>query len=197
MGRSSKAVAARHHDDLIEAASRLFRQHGTESVSLPTLMGEIGLKQGGFYKHFESKDALATAAVINAFKEHIERVGAYATRHPDDLARAKEEFLDFCLSTDHRDNPGTGCPSALAMSVARSDPDSASRGAFVDGVQQLAGEMAAQLEDDPESELEDSQLAEVLADLALSAGALMLARATAGYPLSDTILAAARRRLAR
>jgi TetR/AcrR family transcriptional repressor of nem operon len=195
MGRSSKVVAERHHNDLIEAASRLFREHGTESVSLPTLMGEIGLKQGGFYKHFESKDALATAAVVNAFQEHIERVGAYAARHPDDLARAKEEFLEFCLSAEHRDNPGTGCPSALAMSVARSDRDSATRGAFVDGVQQLVQEMAVQLED-PESEVDDAQLDEVLADLAMSAGALMLARATAGYPLSDTILAAARRRLA-
>jgi hypothetical protein len=42
MSRASKAAAARQHEELIGAASRLFRERGAGSVSVPDVMAELG-----------------------------------------------------------------------------------------------------------------------------------------------------------
>ena len=75
MVRASRAEAAAHHEELVAAASRLFRDRGAEAVSVPDVMGAIGLTRGGFYKHFESKEALvANAALMPLFEEMRQRV---------------------------------------------------------------------------------------------------------------------------
>ncbi|WP_428996854.1 TetR/AcrR family transcriptional regulator, partial [Pseudomonas aeruginosa] len=43
----------------MQSATELFRQHGVYEVSLAKIMGEIGMTPGGFYKYFDSKEALA------------------------------------------------------------------------------------------------------------------------------------------
>ena len=52
---------------LVEAARR-FREEGIDAVGVANLMGGIGLTQGGFYNHFQSKDALAREAMTNALE---------------------------------------------------------------------------------------------------------------------------------
>ena len=56
----SKAVHTR--DRIIEQAAQLFNQQGFAGVSLSALMAATGLKKGGIYNHFASKDELAIAA---------------------------------------------------------------------------------------------------------------------------------------
>src|ERR1700761_9102145 len=119
MSRASKAAAARHHEELIEAASRLFRARGAGSVSVPDVMAEIGLSRGGFYKHFDSKEALVAAAIDAAFAQHVRRVQEIAGQQADDPGPTRAAFLDFCLSPENRDGPATGCPSPFAADVAR------------------------------------------------------------------------------
>ncbi len=143
MGRASRAEAERHHGEVVKAAARLFRQRDLGAVSLPDVMSEVGLTRGGFYKHFESKDSLVAAAVDAAFAEHLGRIEGMSDRHPDDPASARREFIDFCLSSVHRDDPGTGCPSALASGISRSDPGSAPRTAYIDGVRNLLDELVS------------------------------------------------------
>jgi TetR/AcrR family transcriptional repressor of nem operon len=189
--RSSRADTARHHEAIIDAASRLIRERGVESVTLPEVMGEIGLTKGGFYKHFESKEALVVTAIQACWSEELNRLAQFATEHPDDPAARRSAFLDWYLSAEHRDDPGTGCPSVLAGAVARSEPDSALRTAYIAGIYQLlALNGADNLGTDP-----DEWQIHVLGEMATLGGALMMARATAGDPLSDTILTAVRRHL--
>src|ERR1700744_4891796 len=122
MSRASRADAARHHQELIEAASRLFRERGADAVSVPDIMAEIGLSRGGFYKHFESKEALVAAAMDAAYDQHVERLGRCADEQSRDPEKTRAAFLDYCLSTENRDGPGTGCPSPFVADVARSGP---------------------------------------------------------------------------
>lgn len=195
MGRSSRAVAQRHREELVRAAARLFREQDLGSVSVPDVMGEIGLTRGGFYRHFDSKEALVAAAVEATFNEHLARIEGMADEHSGDPSATRQAFVEFCLSPAHRDDPGTGCPSALASGIARSDPDSASRSAFITGMRTLIDELVARIgERDADV---DAQQDRILSDLAMLVGALTLARATAGDPISDVILDAVRGRLSR
>ncbi len=193
MSRASRADAARHHQELIEAASRLFRERGAESVSVPDVMAEIGLSRGGFYKHFESKEALVGAAIDATFDQHVGRLSQFADEQSGDREQTRAAFLDYCLSTENRDGPGTGCPSPFVVDVARSEPGDCSRAALLRGTYALLDELrekAARENLDPVAHEEA-----LLADLATTVGAILLARATAGDPLSDDILTAARHRL--
>jgi TetR/AcrR family transcriptional repressor of nem operon len=189
--RSSRADTARHHEELIGAASRLFRERGLDSVSVPDVMGEVGLTRGGFYKHFESKEALVATAIEAAYEAQLERLAGYFAEHPDDPVAARKAFLDFYLSPAHRDDPGGGCPTVLANAIAQCDEGSAPKQAFMDGVHKmLAAHGAGEVGADP-----DERQTEILAELSTMVGAIMMARATEGDPVSDAILIAARRRL--
>ncbi|HZZ45253.1 MAG TPA: TetR/AcrR family transcriptional regulator [Pseudonocardia sp.] len=194
MPRASRADAARHHDEVIKAASRLFRERGVASVSVPDVMGEVGLTKGGFYKHFESKDDLVAAAVEAAFGEHFERLEGMSDRSGRDRDETRRAFVDFCLSSAHRDDPANGCPSALASAMAHADPGGPSRAAFIEGTRTLLRELAEKAGGDGVDR--HSQEERILGDLATVVGGLLLARATAGDPISDAFLSAARRRLA-
>lgn len=193
MPRSSRADAARHHEQLIEAASRLFRERGVESVSVPEVMAEIGLTRGGFYKHFESKEALVAAAVEAAFDEHIARLVGFSEQNAGDGAATRAAFVEFCLSAAHRDDPARGCPSSLATAMAQAASDAAPRAAFTQGMWTLLDELAERA-GGGETQTDD-QRERILADLAMLVGAVVLARATANDPISDLILTAARNQL--
>jgi AcrR family transcriptional regulator len=50
------------------------RERGIDGIGVGDIMKEAGLSVGGFYKHFESRDALVTPAFVMALQdiEHIE-----------------------------------------------------------------------------------------------------------------------------
>jgi TetR/AcrR family transcriptional regulator, transcriptional repressor for nem operon len=192
VGRVSKAEADRHHEDLVRAASRLFRERDVGAVSLPDVMSEIGLTRGGFYKHFESKDALVAAAVDSTFSEHVERIVGMSALHDADPNLTRLEFIEFCLSPTHRDDPGSGCPSALASGVSRCEPGSGARGAFIKGMHTLMDELLGRMGNGADV---GANRERILGDLSTLVGALLLSRATVGDPISDEILLAAHRRL--
>lgn len=68
MGRSSKEQAEQNRILIIEKASELFRARGIDDVSVSDVMKSAGLTIGGFYKHFNSKEALAEEAARLAFE---------------------------------------------------------------------------------------------------------------------------------
>jgi TetR/AcrR family transcriptional repressor of nem operon len=67
MGRSSSEQALQNRTKIVEGASRLFREHGVESVSVAQIMASVGMTTGDFYKHFETKDALVQEACALSF----------------------------------------------------------------------------------------------------------------------------------
>jgi TetR/AcrR family transcriptional repressor of nem operon len=194
MGRVSQAQAAENRDRIVATAARLFRERGIAGVSVADVTAEAGLTHGGFYKHFTSKDALVAEAVTRAFADQAAAVGATAATggQADTLpttgpaaAGRPQKLIDAYLSAAHRDDPGGGCPSAgFGGDVAHAAGGDATRWAYAKGVEGFARHLGGGGEPD-------------LAALSTMVGALILSRATAGTPLSDRILAAARESLDR
>ena len=117
--RHSKAEKAKTHERIVAVASKRFREEGLAGIGIADLMEDAGLTVGGFYKHFNSRDALVAEAVGSALELWKRQVDAAALGGPP---VAYESLVDEYLSEAHRNHPGTGCPvSALAGDLARSD----------------------------------------------------------------------------
>jgi TetR/AcrR family transcriptional repressor of nem operon len=122
--RRSREEAARTRRTAVEAASRLFRERGIEAVGVSEVMASLGMTDGGFYRHFESKEALAAEACAAAFAE---------SGLAGESSRSAEAMLRGYLSEAHRDAPGAGCPlPALASDMARQP--AAVRQTYTEGV---------------------------------------------------------------
>ncbi|WP_423195267.1 MULTISPECIES: TetR/AcrR family transcriptional regulator [unclassified Cupriavidus] len=191
MPRVSKAEAEKNRAIIEQVSARLFREQGFHGISVADLMSAAGLTHGGFYGHFESKDALAAIACERAFEESVERWRKRVDAAPD-RAAALESLLDGYLSTRSRNAVGAGCPiAALATDVSREPDDKPVHEAFVAGLTaQLAVLESVQPGDDPAA-----RRVEALAQMSLLVGAMVLARATRGSALSTEVLAAARAHL--
>ncbi|MEO1592159.1 MAG: TetR/AcrR family transcriptional regulator [Cyanobacteria bacterium J06632_22] len=94
----SKAERTRAH--IVENAAAVFNQRGYAGASMADLMAATGLKKGGLYNHFRSKDELALAAFDYAIEQMQQRFrGAIAhRRHATDrliaMLRVYEHMLD-------------------------------------------------------------------------------------------------------
>jgi TetR/AcrR family transcriptional repressor of nem operon len=54
--------------EIIHRAARIFNQKGYDGAALSDLMRATGLEKGGIYRHFDSKQELATEAFDHAWK---------------------------------------------------------------------------------------------------------------------------------
>jgi TetR/AcrR family transcriptional regulator, transcriptional repressor for nem operon len=185
MGRVSRAQAQEHRDQVVTAAARLFRERGARNVSVADIMAAAGLTHGGFYRHFESKEALLTEATREAFQQMSAFLDGYDQRHPGDHQTARTELIEYYLSPEHRKDTGGGCPTAgLGPDMSREEPDSPARPPYAEGVEAFA----KWLTDDSAGGPDTPDIATVCTLV----GALILARATEGSDVSDRILDAAR-----
>jgi TetR/AcrR family transcriptional repressor of nem operon len=117
--RHSKAEKAKTHQRIVAIASKRFREEGLTGIGIADVMKDAGLTVGGFYKHFNSRDALVAEAVGSALELWKRQVDAAAKGGPP---VTYESLVDEYLSEAHRNHPGTGCPvGALAGDLARSD----------------------------------------------------------------------------
>jgi TetR/AcrR family transcriptional repressor of nem operon len=62
----SKETSAKHRDELLKAASRLFRERGFDKVGIAEIAATAGLTHGAFYTHFESKETLCAEVIAHA-----------------------------------------------------------------------------------------------------------------------------------
>lgn len=196
----SKAQAAENRAGIVDAAARLYREHGLAGVGVADITRDAGLTHGGLYRHFESKDALAREACLRAFDWTITPLEALdAPRADAGPEQLLQSLVDSYLSTTHRDHPGNGCPAAaLAVDAARAGPEMSA--VFAQGVEQniqrfARALMPANARDQRPATPEER--ARTIAMLSSMVGALVLARATAaGNPaLSEEILTTLRTQL--
>ena len=179
--RASRAQAAENRQNVIESASRLFRQHGFDGIGLKDLMREAGLTQGGFYKQFASKDDLIAHAAGRALDAAGTRWQTSSTGSADPL----KALVDFYLSLAHRDQPSEGCPVvALGGDVARKGPEVKAQ--FEAGIRGHQSQLSALL-----GQEEDR----ALAMLSTMVGAMVLSRAVQDETLSQRVLEVARESL--
>ncbi|MET9101789.1 TetR family transcriptional regulator [Streptomyces antibioticus] len=188
MARVSQAQAQENRRRVVDTASRLFREQGT-GVSVADLMKAAGLTHGAFYKQFASKEALVDEATAHAFADLARRHTAGLEQYSGQRDAAQRALIDAYLSTEHRDDAADGCPVAgLATDVAREPEDREARRVYAEGVAAFAAFLAP--DGATEADAEDAA-GDGLTRLSTLVGALILARATQGSPLSEELLAAA------
>jgi TetR/AcrR family transcriptional regulator, transcriptional repressor for nem operon len=191
MPRVSKQQSDQNRVAITEVSGRLFRERGLDGVSVADLMAAVGLTHGGFYGHFESKDALAAEACSRAFAVSAQRWEKRVSEARDN-GDARAAIIENFLSTKSRNTPGQACPTAaLAVDVGRQNIEAPIRAAFAEGLEDLLRILQTLQPSGGASEARRK----ALADLATLVGAQILARATSQGGLSEEILSAARARL--
>jgi AcrR family transcriptional regulator len=172
---------------ILRAAARAIRRHGYEGVGVADVMKEAGLTHGGFYAHFESRDALLAAAAEQTSAESNEALSrALARAKPgEELMTLVDTYLDDRHVTAAEQ--GLGCALAAAgTEVPRQGPGV--RRAVSRRIKELVGLLERQFPDWGKPAAHEKAMAIV----AQMVGALMLARATDDPRLSKAIRKAAR-----
>jgi TetR/AcrR family transcriptional repressor of nem operon len=189
--RVSREQAEANHQAIEDAASRLFRERGLDAVSVAEVMADAGLTHGGFYAHFPSKDALAAGACASAFAFAAGKWRRRIESAPTPAA-ARDAIAEGYLRERHCDPSAASCPTAtLATDVARAPADHPIHAAYVAGVREQIETLAALgTSGNPARDRSAACM-----QLATMMGALLLARATHGDPLSDEIIRSARAHL--
>jgi TetR/AcrR family transcriptional repressor of nem operon len=178
----SREQVALNRERIVETAARLFREKGYDGIGVADLMKGAGLTHGGFYGHFESKEALLAEACGKALEGSVERWKRIADKSPE---TALQKIAANYLSTEHRDHPGHGCPvTALGADVARLGAPA--RKALTDGARGQMDILAGLI---PGQDAADSRR-KALAAYAGMVGALVLARAVDDQALSEEVMQA-------
>ena len=181
--RRSREEAAATRQRIVDTASHEFRENGIAGTGLSELMGAAGLTQGGFYKHFESKDQLVAEAIERSFDQVTGDFWAASIKgkSPDAAFRA---IVDGYLSAKHRDHSAEGCPlSALGTELRRSGEQIAE--VATEGMKQMIELIAEQLEAGVSPEQAKKRATAVLSAMV---GGMVLARLANNVRLSGTIL---------
>jgi TetR/AcrR family transcriptional regulator, transcriptional repressor for nem operon len=100
------------HGRIIEAASRDLRRAGFERVNVAAVMKAAGLTHGGFYAHFDSRDALLSEAMVRASEDAAESIKTRIKSLEDVGISPFRAFVEAYLSAAHVDNCESGCPVA-------------------------------------------------------------------------------------
>ncbi len=173
---------------IVEEASYGLRQSGADGMSVADLMKLVGLTHGGFYAHFESREAL----VIEAFASAMDRT----VSHWRNLIKgipAEDRFdaiVNAYLRPGHRDDRAHGCVlPALATDIARSGQKA--RRTFAVKLDEMIDVIAGML---PGRSRKDARQIATAA-LATMMGSIALARAAGDSKLSDDILGAGKQAL--
>ena len=99
-------------------AACAFREHGGDISGIGTVMKKVGLKKGGFYRHFKSKDDLFVEAVARALDETGRGMVEVAKSAPE--GQALRAIIERYLSVGHANSAGSGCVrAALGPELAR------------------------------------------------------------------------------
>lgn len=186
MSTSAKASKREQsHHRIVEAASRSVRRHGYAGVGVAEVMKEAGLTHGGFYAHFDSREALLVEAIEHAGAISSAMLDERIAERTRETGNALQALIELYLSDEHLAHPERGCVvSALASEMPRQEQ--AVRVASAQRVDRLVRRIALALPDGAEP-----ALAGVLAGALV--GNLQLARIHGDNAEGRAALASARR----
>lgn len=141
-------------------------------------MADSGLTNGAFYAHFDSKDDLVATVVS---EELAGQLAAFDALEPG--RAGTEAFIREYLSPEHRDQRGSGCPSAALLDeIVRCEGQT--REAYTHGVSEIVNAVAARLDPADRSAAQGR----AIGLFTLLVGSLQLARAVTDPDLSDEVL---------
>src|SRR6266516_6611326 len=183
--RYSKQHKQETHARIVKKASVRLREKGAHGIGVADLMKEAGLTHGGFYAHFDSREALVIEAFAYAMDRSTERWRKVAEQTAPDKRLAT--IVDNYLTPVHRDDPGHGCAvPTLGAEIARESPKT--RKAFAAKLEQMIDMLAAQIPELPRK----AARKQAMAVIATLMGTLVLARVAGNGEFSEEILGAGR-----
>lgn len=178
MARYGSEHKAATRQRIVANAGRRFKQDGIDGSGIATLMADSGLTNGAFYAHFDSKDDLVATVVS---EELAGQLAAFDALEPG--RAGTEAFIREYLSPEHRDQRGSGCPSAALLDeIVRCEGQT--REAYTRGVSGIVNAVATLLEPDDPS----AARGRAIGLFTLLVGSLQLARAVTDPDLSDEVL---------
>jgi TetR/AcrR family transcriptional repressor of nem operon len=183
--RYSREHKLETHARIVKRASVRLREKGAHGIGVADLMKDAGLTHGGFYAHFDSREALVIEAFAHAMDRATERWRKTAETTPPD--RRLATIVDGYLSTAHRDDPGHGCAvPTLAAEIARESPKT--RKAFAAKLEEMIDMLAEQV---PAASPKAARK-QAMSVIATMMGTLVMARVAGSGEFSEEILAAGR-----
>jgi TetR/AcrR family transcriptional repressor of nem operon len=171
--RVSREKMADNRVQLINAASRLFRERGFDAVTVADVANAAGLTHGAFYGYFDSKEDLIARAME----------AALATPPIDPKATTLADVAVSYLSAKHRESSAYGCVyAAVAGEAIRSTDDT--RHVMTEGLMR----QLAKLEPLSPGRTANDRRRSAITGLSAMVGALMLSRVVDDPTLSDELL---------
>jgi len=167
---------------ILRAAGRVFRRDGYHAAGVDKVMEEAGLTAGGFYAHFESKEALLAEMLALTAAE----AGALRDKDIEGVADRAwvEAFIERYLRPSHLTKTEDGCPlPALISEVARTG------GPVKASFEAIIRDLAARLRSQAGEALTEDR---ALAIIAVCIGGLGVARSVQDQAFAERILAACR-----
>ncbi|UGA46233.1 TetR/AcrR family transcriptional regulator [Bradyrhizobium quebecense] len=183
--RYSKEHKQETHARIVKKAATRLREKGAHGIGVADLMKDAGLTHGGFYAHFDSREAL----VIEAFNYAMDRANERWRRVTAEVPPEKRlaTIVDGYLSAVHRDDPGQGCAvPALGAEIARESLKT--RKAFALKLDQMIDMITDQIQDVPRK----TARKQAMATLATMLGTIVMSRIAGNGEMSDEILSAGR-----
>ncbi|HKW84211.1 MAG TPA: TetR/AcrR family transcriptional regulator [Burkholderiaceae bacterium] len=104
------------HQRIVDAASRALRRSGYAGTGVADIMKEAGLTHGGFYAHFESRDALLAEAVAKAGRDNAAWFEQRSAARADSGASALRVVIESYLRPEHLAGVETGCVVSAVLS---------------------------------------------------------------------------------
>ncbi len=179
--RYSREHKLETHARIVKRASVRLREKGAHGIGVADLMKDAGLTHGGFYAHFDSREALVIEAFTHAMDRSTERWRKLAEQTPPEQRIAA--IVDSYLTPMHRDDPGHGCAiPTLGAEIARESPRT--RKAFAAKLEQMIDAIAAQIPDLPRK----AARKQATAAIATMMGTLVMARVAGNGEFSEEIL---------
>jgi AcrR family transcriptional regulator len=188
MRRTAPTRKEETHDRIVAAASRAIRRSGYANTAVADVMKDAGLTHGGFYAHFESRDAMLAEAADRAGAETLKMVERLAAEVPQEQLLLA--MLGAYLSKEHVQNVENGCATAaLCSEIPRQAPEV--RHAATRRIKEMIDLVARQSPDWGHEVAHEKALVTV----ATMVGALVLSRAVDDERLSDALREAALKNL--
>jgi TetR/AcrR family transcriptional regulator, transcriptional repressor for nem operon len=183
--RYSREHKLETHARIVKKASVRLREKGAHGIGVADLMKEAGLTHGGFYAHFDSREALLIEAFAYAMDRGRENWRKLAEQAPPEKRLAT--IVASYLTPLHRDDPGHGCAiPTLGAEIARES--SKTRKAFAAKLEQMIDMLADQIPELPRKAARKQAMAAV----GTMMGTIVLARIAGSGEFSDEILGAGR-----
>lgn len=110
------------HARIVDVAAKAIRRAGYRGVGVADIMKEAGLTHGGFYAHFESRDALVVEAMARAGQENIESLTQVIEQRMKKGVTRFTALVEIYLHEAHITRTEDGCViAALSSEMTRQE----------------------------------------------------------------------------